>query len=143
MFIKQLSVFIENSKGNLSRVTDALAANNINIISLSLADTSDFGLLRMIVSEPEKSVEALKESGFMAKLSDVIAVKTDNASGAIQKLLSVISKSVNVEYMYILSTSGDTASVIIKATPATETATTLTDAGYELYSPEEAYKLCK
>lgn len=143
MFIKQLSVFIENSKGNLSRVTDALAANNINIISLSLADTSDFGLLRMIVSEPEKSVEALKESGFMAKLSDVIAVKTDNASGAIQKLLSVISKSVNVEYMYILSTSGDTASVIIKATPATEAATTLTDAGYELYSPEEAYKLCK
>jgi len=143
MFIKQLSVFIENSQGNLARVTDALAENNINIISLSLADTSDFGLLRMIVSEPEKSVEALKAGGFMAKLADVIAVKTDNASGAIQKLLSVISKSVNVEYMYILSTSGDTASVIIKATPLEEAAKTLTDAGYELYSPEEAYKLQK
>ncbi|MBQ9764798.1 MAG: amino acid-binding protein [Lachnospiraceae bacterium] len=141
MFIKQLSVFIENTQGNLSRVTDALAANNINIISLSLADTSDFGLLRMIVSEPEKSVEALKNNGFMAKLADVIAVKTANESGAIQKLLSVISKSVNVEYMYILSTSGATASVIIKATPADDAVKTLTDAGYTLYTPEEAYSL--
>ena len=75
MFIKQITVFIENRAGRLEQVTQVLKENNINIVSLSLADTSDYGLLRLIVSNPDKAVVFLKESGFSAMITNVIAVK--------------------------------------------------------------------
>lgn len=142
MYVKQLSVFIENTEGRLAQVTKVLADNNINIISFSLADTSDFGLLRMIVSDPEKGVSILKQNGFSAKLADVLAIRISNGVGAMQKLLSLLGEaSLNVEYMYILSTSSDSASVIIKATPLERAYQTLVAGKYELYQPEDAYRL--
>ena len=81
MFINQLSVFIENRKGRLEQVLDILKEEQINIISLSLADSSDFGLLRMIVSDSEKGKDALKAKGFSAMLTPVLAVKLSHQIG--------------------------------------------------------------
>ena len=81
MFIKQLSVFIENREGRLGEVLTTLKDNNINIISLSLADTSDYGMLRMVTSSPDEAKKVLKESGFSAKLTDVLAVKLEHKVG--------------------------------------------------------------
>ena len=90
MFIKQLSVFIENREGRLEQVLTTLKQNNINIVSLSLADTSDYGLLRLIVANPEQAAQALKEDGFSAMLTDVVAIKLEHHVGQLQKLLDVV-----------------------------------------------------
>ena len=83
--MKQLSVFIENREGRLEDVLNLLKEENINIISLSLADTSDYGMLRLIVSDPQKGREALKENGFSATLNDVVAVTLPHKVGALQE----------------------------------------------------------
>jgi len=115
MFIKQLSVFIENREGRLEEVLETLKQNNVNIVSLSLADTSDFGLLRLIVSDPEAGRNALKENGFSAMVTDVLAVRLAHRVGRLQELLDVICKAhINIEYMYALATGKDDASIIIK-----------------------------
>ena len=115
MFVNQLSVFIENREGRLEKVLDILKQNNINIISLSLADSSDFGLLRMIVSNPEEGKNALKEAGFSAMLTKVLAVKLSHQVGQLQVLLSEICKAgINIEYTYALATGNDDASIVIK-----------------------------
>lgn len=116
MFIKQLSVFIENREGRLEEVLKTLKDNNVNIVSLSLADSSDYGMLRMIAANPENAVKALKDSGFSAMLTDVLAVKLDHKVGQLQELLDIICKAgINVEYMYALATATDDASIVIKA----------------------------
>ena len=96
--MKQLSVFIENREGRLEDVLNLLKEKNINIISLSLADTSDYGMLRLIVSDPQKGREALKENGFSATLNEVVAVTLPHKVGALQEILHVLCKeSLNVE----------------------------------------------
>ena len=87
MFIKQLSVFIENREGRLEKVLKTLKDNNINIISLSLADTSDYGVLRMITSNPEDGKKVLKDNGFSAMLTDVLAVKVEHKAGELQEVI--------------------------------------------------------
>ena len=100
MFIKQLSVFIENRKGRLEEVLNTLKNSDINIISLSLADTADYGLLRLIVSDPKRGKEALTKNGFSAMLTDVLAITLSHRVGQLQELLTVICKAeINVEYM--------------------------------------------
>jgi hypothetical protein len=115
MFIKQLSVFIENREGRLEEVLETLKKNNVNIISLSLADTSDYGLLRLIVSNPEAGKKALKENGFSAMLTEVLAVRLAHRVGRLQELLEIICKAdINIEYMYALATGKEDASIVIK-----------------------------
>lgn len=115
MSIKQLSIFVENRKGCLEEVLEILKNENINIVSLSLADTSDYGLLRLLVSDPAKGKEALKENGFSAMLTEILAVKLNHKVGKLQELLSVICDAgINIEYMYALSTGSDDASIAIK-----------------------------
>lgn len=115
MYIKQLSIFIENREGRLQEVLEVLKEKSINIVSLSLADTSDYGLLRLIVTDPEKGKNALKESGFSAMLTEVIAVNVSHKVGRLQELLLLICKAgINVEYMYALSTGTEDASIVIK-----------------------------
>jgi hypothetical protein len=115
MIINQLSVFIENKKGRLEQVLDALKQEDINIISLSLADTSEYGLLRMIVSDAEAGKKALREKGFSASLTPVLAVKLAHQAGQLQVLLSKIcAAGIDIEYTYALATGGDDASIIIK-----------------------------
>ena len=138
MFLNQLSVFIENREGRLDQVLETLKNNNINIISLSLADTSDYGMLRMIVSNPEEGKKALKEAGFSAMLTSVLGMKLGHQVGTLQAALSVIGKAgMNIEYMYALATSGDDAIIVIKTTNLEKTAEVLKSAGIALAAEEE------
>ena len=99
MFIKQLSVFIENKEGRLVEVLDVLKKEQVSVISLSLADTSEYGLLRMITDRPQAGQAALKEKGFSAMLSDVLAVKLSHHVGSLQEILSNVGGPLSVKYL--------------------------------------------
>ena len=115
MVAKQLSVFIENRQGRLGEVLSVLKQNNVNILSLSLADTTEYGLLRLIVNNPELGKEKLAEDGFSTILTDVLVLKISHQSGSLQQLLKILSNNdVNIEYMYGLSIDGEEASVVLK-----------------------------
>ena len=142
MFVKQLSVFIENREGRLEEVTEVLKNENINIASLSLADTTEFGMLRMIVSDPEKGKRVLKENGFSAMLTDVIAVKLPHEVGMLERLLQVLSRtSINIEYMYALTTCKENASMIVKTSDAEKALKALDENGMMVFKAEELYTI--
>ena len=137
MFAKQLTVFIENRTGRLHEVLAVLKANNVNILSLSLADTTEFGLLRLIVDQPALGREKLTESGFSSLLSDVSIIKISHKVGVLQELLQIIDRSrVNIEYMYGLSIEADNAYVVLKASDIAELDSILTNCGIETISGE-------
>jgi hypothetical protein len=141
MVIKQLSVFIENTKGRLERVTEALKESDINIVSFSLADTSEYGLLRMIVSNPEEGRKVLKEEGFSAMLTDVLAVKIAQKPGTLHEVLKCLSDAdISVEYMYTLATAGEDTSIIMKLSNVDEGINLLISNGYGLCTVSEAYE---
>ena len=101
---------------NLDEVLDILAKNDVNIVALSLADTSDYGMLRMIVSDPQRGKQALKEAGITAMLTDVVALRVPHATGSLSKAMhQIVEGEVNIEYMYAFS-EGDTARTIIRPT---------------------------
>jgi hypothetical protein len=138
MYIKQLSVFIENREGRLEEVLQALKLKNVNIVSLSLADTSDYGLLRLLVTNPEDGYNALKESGFSARLSNVLAIKISHQVGKLQELLEAICEAhINIEYMYALSTGQADASIVIKTSDPDKAVATLQAKGVEIVSEDE------
>ncbi len=142
MFVKQLSVFIENREGRLEQVTEVLKRENVNIVSLSLADTSEYGMLRMIVNDPEKSKKVLKENGFSAMLTDVIAVRLPHEVGMLQKLLKVLySADINIEYMYALATGKDNASMIVKTSDGEKALKALEENKMQVFEPLEAYAI--
>lgn len=115
MLTKQISVFLENRGGRLNEVLKVLKNSGVNILSLSLADTSDYGLLRIIVDDSEKGKAALSAQGFSAKVSLVTVVSVSHSVGALNDLVSKLAESgVNVEYMYGLSLYGENASIVIK-----------------------------
>ena len=116
MFAKQLTVFIENRSGRLSEVLAVLKENNVNILSMSLADTTEFGLLRLIVDNAALGKEKLSENGFSSLLSDVSIIKISHTAGSLQSLLKTIDEGgVNIEYMYGLSIESTEAYVVLKA----------------------------
>ena len=133
MYTKQLSVFLENREGRLEEVLEALKEKSINIMSLSLADTSDYGMLRMIVSDPEAGKEALKQRDMSAMLTDVLRVKLPHRAGCLQELLEKICDAgINIEYMYTVSAAGDDAQLIIKTSEAEKAEQILEKAGVEI-----------
>ena len=137
MFVKQLSVFIENREGRLEQVTEVLAKEEINILSLSMADTTEYGMLRMIVSDPQKAKDALCREGFSAMLTNVIAVKLEDRVGELHKMTHILcSLKLNIEYMYALASSGKRA-MIVKASNGEAAAKALTEGGLVLFSNEE------
>ena len=134
MYMKQLSVFIENREGRLEGALETLKDQGINIVSLSLADSSDYGMLRLIVDNPEKGRAALKEQGFSAMLTPVLAVKMSHQVGQLQVLLSEICNAgINIEYCYALATGGDDASIVIKTADLEKAAAILDKTGLELF----------
>jgi hypothetical protein len=101
MGIKQISVFLENTTGRLSEVTAVLAGAKINLRAISIADTADFGILRLIVDKNEEAVKALSDAGFTIRQTDVAAVEIDDVPGSLAKLMELFQKSnVNIEYLY-------------------------------------------
>ena len=107
MTLKQLSIFLENKSGRLTEVLETLGKEKINIIALSIADTSEYGILRLIVSDPEKAYRLLKDRGLSVNLTEVLSVKTATEAGSFAKLLRILSdENISIEYMYAFSVEG-------------------------------------
>ena len=142
MFAKQLTVFVENRTGRLCEVLNVLKDNKVNILSLSLADTTEFGLLRLIVDNPALGKEKLTDGGFSSLISDVSIIKIPHISGSLQELLRVIDEArVNIEYMYGLSIEEDDAHVVLKATDMNKLDEILNANGVETLSSEKLASL--
>ena len=138
--IQQLSVFLENREGRLDEVLKVLAGNEVNIVALSLADTSDYGMLRMVVSEPQKGRAALKEEGITAMLTDVVALRVPHATGSLSKAMHyLVTGGVNVEYMYAFANGNDAAAVLKSDDPG-KVVEILKGNGFDVYSADEAYR---
>ena len=135
MAVKQVTVFIGNKEGRIEKVTEVLKENGINITSLSLAESVDFGLLRLIVSDPEKAKDALKAEGLSARLSDVIAVEIPNSPGSLHDLLTALVE-FNIEYMYVLS-SGEKASMIMKIKDYESAESVIRSSGFTVLGSDE------
>ncbi len=131
MITKQVSVFIENKEGRFLRVAELLKDNNINIISFSIAETEEFGMLRMVVSDPDKTVSVLKEGAYSAKITDVITVNLPNEEGTLFGLLKVIADTHNnIRYMY--TSLGDAGPIVLKTTNQDQVVDALKKAGYDV-----------
>jgi len=115
MIKKQVSIFLENRSGRLNEVINILGKAEINISAFTIADTSDFGILRLIVSDPDKAIEILKQNQFSAQTTDVVLVKTANQPGALVKLLGLLnSEGIFIEYMYAFSMNENEAVTVIR-----------------------------
>ena len=138
MFAKQLTVFIENRAGRLSEVLNVLRENGVNILSMSLADTTEYGLLRLIVDNAALGKEKLTEKGFSSLLSNVSIIKIPHQVGALQELLRAIDMGgVNIEYMYGLSIDTDKAYVVLKASDGEKINAILAENGVHTLSCED------
>ena len=140
MTIKQLSVFLENREGRLDEVLQMLGANDVNIVALSLADTADYGMLRMIVSDPVKGKVVLKEAGITSKLTDVVALRVPHAAGSLSKAMhELMVGGVNIEYMYAFANGAD-ASAVMKSDNPEKVVTILRENGFDVWEADEAYR---
>ena len=140
MTVKQISVFLENREGRLDTVLKILAENDVNIVALSLADTSDYGMLRMIVSDPHKGKAALKDAGITAMLTDVVALRVPHATGSLSKAMhQIVEGEINVEYMYAFANGADAAAVLKSDDPA-RVIDILKGSGFDVYTADEAYQ---
>ena len=132
--MKQLSIFLENRAGRLEEVLRVLAEEHINILSLSMADTSEYGMLRLLVSDPEKGREALKTKGFSATLTDVLALKMDHKVGELHRVLRILCYAgVNIEYMYALCTETDEAAMALKVSDLERAGKLMSEAGVAFF----------
>ena len=142
MTAKQLSVFIENRKGRLGEVLKVLKENGVNILSISLADTTEYGLLRLIVNDPCHGKDALIAAGFSGMVTDVFVVRVPHTAGSLQRILEIIAeKDVNVEYMYGLTIEGDDASIVMKTNDNGRAAVVLSENGIKTITADEIAKL--
>ena len=138
--VQQLSVFLENREGRLDEVLAALAKGGVNIVALSLADTSEYGMLRMIVSDPHKGRMVLKEAGITAMLTDVVALRVPHATGSLSKAMhQLVEGEVNIEYMYAFANGSDAAAVLKSDEPG-RVIDILKGSGFDVYTADEAYR---
>lgn len=143
MTLKQLSVFVENKKGRLASITRKIADNDIDIRVLSLADTKDFGILRLIVSDAEKAKNILNESGVIVKITDVLAVVMTDCPGGAADVLSLMSDNdIEVEYMYACAgkITGQ-ALMIFRASDHARAEKLLSEKGYDKTRAGDIYKI--
>ena len=142
MVAKQLSVFIENRQGRLGEVLNVLKNNNVNILSLSLADTTEYGLLRLIVNNAELGKEKLAEEGFSSLLTDVLVINIAHIAGSLQSLIIELGKNdINIEYMYGLSIDGTNASIVLKCNNLEKAKQVLKDNNIDTLTTEDIAKM--
>ena len=138
MFVKQLSVFLENTEGRLDEVLKILAQGGIDILSASLADTMEYGVLRLITKDPDKAKQILKDSGFAARIDEVIAVVVPDAVGSLAKVVAMIHEAgVNISYIYGLSLDGEGAPIAIKTNDNAKVEALLNAAGVKTMGMED------
>jgi len=141
MVAKQLSIFLENKSGRLGEVTDVLAKADINLSALCIAENADFGILRCIVSDPDKAYKTLKENHFAAKFTDVVGINCPNTPGALAQVLNYLcQEGIFIEYMYSFA-NGDSANVIIRPSNMDKCIQVLTDKKVDLLASSDLYKL--
>ena len=143
MAIKQLTVFIQNKKGTVVSVTEILAKNNINLRALSIAETQDFGILRLIVNDEAAAEKVLKENGYLIKVIDVVGVKIGDEPGKLTAALDVLDKAnINVEYLYaFMARTEKHAYVVLRVEDNAEAESVLISAGFKMISEADINKL--
>lgn len=143
MLIKQLSIFVENKPGRLVAVIDELANNDIDISAMSVADTAEYGIVRMIVSNPELAVTVLSEIGIFVKITDVIAVTIDDVPGGLAKTLhNVTDEGIEIEYMYaFIGKISGKAMVVLKVSHPEKAIEILKGTSVEIVPAHDVYRL--
>ena len=143
MAIKQLTVFVQNRKGSIVTVTDILAKNNINIRALSIAETEDFGILRLIVNDENAAEKVLEDNGYLIKVVDVVGVKIGDEPGKLTAALDVLDKTdINVEYLYaFMARTEKHAYVVLRVENNENAETALVNAGFKLITEADINKL--
>lgn len=143
MTVNQVSVFLENTQGRICSVAEALKLNNINMIGISIADTADFGILRIVVAEPDKAYDVLKKSGFMVELTEVLAISVDDQPGGLADAFKIFNDNeIEIEYLYAVKRAVDGKAVLVVKTPDVDHAATLANTkGVKLLTKEEFYSL--
>jgi hypothetical protein len=139
---QQISVFIENTRGRLREITELLKNSNIDIKAITIADTPDFGVVRMITDNNEHAIKILKNGGFTTRTTEVIAIKIENKPGSLFKVLSVLEKQdINIEYLYSYAVSPQNQAILIFRFDNNESAQkALSDANIPILSTEELLK---
>jgi hypothetical protein len=143
MNVQQIAVFLEHKPGRLADISHCLAENNVNIRALSLADTTDFGILRLVADNTEKARKALKENGFTVGVTEVIAVAAEDKPGGMDKVLQVTSKAaLNIEYMYAFTQkSGESGILLFKFDDPEKAIAAFKEAGIKILSGEEVHSM--
>ena len=141
MLIKQLSVFLEDRSGRLTELTRILAENDVNITALTVAETADYGMVRMVVGRPERAKQALEEAGFTVGLTEVVCAKMPDKPGSLHQILQILTVAkINVDYMYAFSNS-NVALAVIRSTDISRVAGELQQHQLELLSESDLYQL--
>ena len=141
MVAKQLSIFLENKSGRLTEVTEVLAKENINVSALCIAENADFGILRGIVSDPDKAYKALKDNHFAVNVTDVVGISCPNIPGALAKVLGYLSdEGVFIEYMYSFA-NNNIANVVIRPSNLDKCIEVLKEKKVDLLAASDLYKL--
>jgi len=143
MAIKQLTVFVENKQGAMVSITEILSKNNINIRALSIAETQDFGILRLIVNDEEAAKTILAEAGYLIKITDVVGVKIGDAPGKLCEALKVLDESnINLEYLYaFMARTEKHAYVVLRVEDNAAAENVLVNAGFHLITAADIKKL--
>jgi len=141
MLIKQISIFIPNKKGSLSELTDILIAHQIDIRAIAVFDTTEFGILRIVVDDPDRAVEILKQEGVVAKVSKVIAVEPEDKPGSLNQIFSILRDSdINIEYIYsFIMRKKEMPYIVLKVDNQEKAVEELTANGINVINKEEIY----
>jgi hypothetical protein len=141
MHIKQLSVFLEDRSGRLTELTRILAENDVNITALSVAETADYGIVRMVVGRPELAKKVLEEAGFSIGLTDVVCVNIPDKPGSLYRILQILTEEkINIDYMYAFS-NNDVALAVIRAADMQQVTEVLQNNRMRLLSASDLYQL--
>ena len=143
MSLKQLTIFVENKKGSLVNITKTLADNNVNMRALSIADTQDFGILRLIVDKNDVATNALQDAGYLIKTTDVVGVKIGDQPGKLSTALDVLDKAdINMEYLYaFMARTEKHAYVVLRVADNDAAEKALEDAGFHMITDADVDKL--
>ncbi|MBQ4601552.1 MAG: ACT domain-containing protein [Clostridia bacterium] len=143
MAIKQLTVFVENKQGTMVSITDTLSKHNVNLRALSIAETEDFGILRLIVNDEETAERVLRDEGYLIKITDIVGVKIGDAPGKLSAALKVLDDNkINIEYLYaFMARTEKHAYVVLRVEDNAAAETALTNAGFHLVTEADVAKL--
>ena len=141
--IKQISVFVENKKGRLARITEVLGQAGVDLIALSIADTTNFGIMRCIVNNPEAAIEVLKQNGFTASTTDVIVTEVEDRPGGLASVLRILDDAgISVEYLYsFVRTPNENALILFRVEDIDAAVCALNKGGVRLLNADDVYQI--